>query len=405
MIEGYANIFEASASAVALPGAEGHASTLDAWREQLQLLLQSTGEGIFGIDLDGRCTFINRAGARMLGYRTDEVLGRNMHYLIHHAHPDGTHYPVEACPIFHAFSKGLPCRIDSEVLWRRDGSSFPAEYSSHPILDGSIVRGAVVTFVDISERKLADELLRSAKFELEQRVEERTSELSDALERLRELSAHLESVREDERTRIAREIHDELGSLLVALKFDVNWVRKRVASEAELERKCQAMSGLIERAVENVGRIITDLRPSILDHQGLWAALEWQAQEFSESTEILCRWRMAIDPDAPTPDGAMAIAVFRIFQEMLSNVARHARATSMNVCLEANAAFLRLEVADNGQGVSESRLTHPRSYGVLGMRERAGHFGGQVDFESAGGRGTTVCLSMPMVIEPLAGRG
>jgi PAS domain S-box-containing protein len=340
----------------------------------------------------------------MLGYRTDEVLGRNMHYLIHHAHPDGTHYPVDECPIFHAFSKGLPCRIDSEVLWRRDGSSFPAEYSSHPILDGSIVRGAVVTFVDISERKLADELLRTAKSDLEQRVEERTSELSDALERLRELSAHLESVREDERTRIAREIHDELGSLLVALKFDVNWVRKRVASEVELERKCQAMSGLIERAVENVGRIITDLRPSILDHQGLWAALEWQAQEFSESTEISCRWRMTIDPDAPTPDGPMAIAVFRIFQEMLSNVARHARATILNVRLEANAASLRLEVADNGQGVSESRLTHPRSYGVLGMRERAGHFGGQVDFESVGGRGTTVRLSMPIAVE-LPGNG
>ena len=158
----------------------------------------------------------------------------------------------------------------------------------------------------------------------------------------------------------------------------------------------QAMSGLIERAVENVGRIITDLRPSILDHQGLWAALEWQAQEFSDSTEIPCRWRMRIDPDAPTPDGPMAIAVFRIFQEMLSNVARHSRATALNVRLEASAASLLLEVADNGQGVTESRLAHPRSYGVLGMRERAGHFGGQVDFDSLSGRGTTVRLTMPM---------
>jgi len=236
MIEGYAHILGAAPAAVLPRRGEASAHTLDPWRDPLQLLLQSTGEGIFGIDLDGRCTFINRAGARMLGYQSDEVLGRNMHYLIHHAHPDGTHYPVDECPIFHAFSKGLSCRIDSEVLWRRDGTSFPAEYSSHPMLDGNVVRGAVVTFVDISERKLADEMLRSAKLDLEQRVEERTSELSDALERLRELSAHLESVREDERTRIARGVHDELGSLLVALKFDVNWLRKRVASEAELER-------------------------------------------------------------------------------------------------------------------------------------------------------------------------
>ncbi len=368
----------------------------DPWRDQLQLLLESTGEGIFGIDLDGRCTFINRAGARMLGYRADEVLGRNMHYLIHHAHADGTHYPVDACPIFHAFSKGLPCRIDTEVLWRCDGSAFPAEYSSYPILDAGLVRGAVVTFVDISERKLAEELHRRAKSELEQRVEERTSELSIAVERLRELSAHLDSVREDERTRIAREIHDELGSLLVALKFDVNWLRKRVVADVELERKCHSMGGLIERAVENVGRIITDLRPSILDHQGLWAALEWQAQEFSESTEIPCKWRMQTGTGAVTPDGSMAIAVFRIFQEMLSNVARHAHASVVTVKLDVGDGMLMLEVADNGQGMSQCKLTSPRSYGVLGMRERAGHFGGRVDIESVTGEGTTVRLSMPV---------
>jgi len=376
----------------------------DPWRDQLQLLLESTGEGIFGIDLDGRCTFINRAGARMLGYRPDEVLGRNMHYLIHHAHADGTHYPVDACPIFHAFSKGLPCRIDTEVLWRCDGSAFPAEYSSYPILDAGLVRGAVVTFVDISERKLADELLRRAKSELEQRVDERTSELSIAVERLRELSAHLDSVREDERTRIAREIHDELGSLLVALKFDVNWLRKRVVAEVELERKCHSMGGLIERAVENVGRIITDLRPSILDHQGLWAALEWQAQEFSESTEIPCKWRMQTAAGAVMPDESMAIAVFRIFQEMLSNVARHAHATVVAVKLDVGDGMLLLEVADNGQGMSQCKLTSARSYGVLGMRERAGHFGGCVDIDSARGQGTTVRLSMP-IARAIDGRG
>jgi len=398
MMEGYADVLAAGAQMAWEQGQRRLVSPSDLWRDPLQLLLESTGEGIFGIDLEGRCTFINPAGARMLGYSAVEVLGCNMHDLIHHAHPDGTHYSVDDCPIFHAFSKGLPCRIDSEVLWRRDGTSFPAEYSSHPILDDGVVRGAVVAFIDISERKLADELLRRAKAELEQRVEQRTSELSVAVERLRELSAHLESVREAERTRIAREIHDELGSLLVALKFDVNWIRKRVATEAELERKCQAMSGLIERAVENVGRIITDLRPSILDHQGLWAALEWQAQEFSDSTEIPCHWHMHLMPDTPTPEGPMAIAVFRIFQEMLSNVARHAQATAVDVHLDVDVEHLLLEVSDNGLGVSACKLAHPQSYGVLGMRERAGHFGGQIAFDSETGRGTTVRLAMPLTL-------
>jgi signal transduction histidine kinase len=184
------------------------------------------------------------------------------------------------------------------------------EYSSHPILDGGQVRGAVITFVDITERKRAADALKEvngAKDELELRVAERTRELSAALGQLRELAAYSEGVREEERTRIAREVHDELGSLLVALKMDVNWLDKRLGEQQSREpeaaqdmrdrmrSKCQNMSRLIENAVDNVGRIITDLRPSILDHQGLWAALEWQAQEFVQSAELALDWRMNVD--------------------------------------------------------------------------------------------------------------
>ncbi|MCW5605928.1 MAG: PAS domain S-box protein, partial [Burkholderiales bacterium] len=320
------------------------------WSDRLTLLLESTGEGIFGIDLDGRCTFINRAGAETLGYPVERVIGRNMHYLIHHAHGDGRHYPVDECPIFRAFWQGLPCRIDSEVLWRADGSCFPAEYSSYPIVEDGTVVGAVVTFVDISERKRAEEMLRRANDELEQRVEERTQALTEALARLRELSAYLHTVREEERTRIAREIHDELGSLLVALKLDVNWLGKRVAGDPDLDRKLRSMGRMIETAVDNVGRIMTDLRPSILDHQGLWAALEWQAQEFAESSEIRCDSRLDVEPGTPAPAGALAIAVFRIFQEMLSNVARHARASAVMIRIRARDAILTIEVVDDGRG-------------------------------------------------------
>ncbi|HEX3138759.1 MAG TPA: PAS domain S-box protein, partial [Rhizobacter sp.] len=223
-----------------------------AWSERLQLLLESTGEGIFGIDLAGHCTFVNRAAAEMLGYRTEQVHGRNMHALIHHTHADGRHYPECDCPIFNAFRRGLPCRIESEVLWRSDGSAFSAEYSSHPIVERGVVQGAVVTIVDITERKRAEAQLQQAREQLERRVEERTHELTQALGQLRELSAYLETVREEERTRIAREIHDELGSLLVALKMDVNWLEKRVDDRAPLQAKCEGMGGLIDRAVDNL---------------------------------------------------------------------------------------------------------------------------------------------------------
>jgi PAS domain S-box-containing protein len=371
--------------------------------QRLSLLLESTGEGIFGVDNAGCCTFINRAGAEMLGWRTEEVLGRNMHDLIHHSHHDGSHYPEAECPIFNAFREGLPCRIDREVLWRADGSSFHAEYSSHPMVEGGVVQGAVVTFVDITERRLAEDLLRQARSELEERVAARTAELSTALGQLRDLSAYLASVREDERTRIARDIHDELGSFLVALKMDVSWVESRVADRPELRHKCAGMAGRIGTAVDKVGRIITDLRPSILDHQGLWAALEWQAAEFTESTELVCDVRFHVAAGVVPPSGVAgerwAIAVFRIFQEMLSNVARHAAARSVRVRLYVDgppAPELHLEVRDDGVGAEPAALAHPASYGVMGMRERAGHFGGSVSFESAAGHGTTVRLRMPL---------
>lgn len=377
------------------------------WQHQLSLLMESTGEGIFGIDLDGNCMFVNRAAARMIGYEPADMHGKNMHALTHHSHADGSAYPDTACHIYNAFRRGLPCRIDTEVFWRRDQSSFAVEYSSYPIMEGQLVRGAVITFTDITERKRAADALQKAKDGLELRVAERTAELSAALVQLRELSAYLDKVREDERTRIAREVHDELGSLLVALKMDVNWLDKRLSEqgarsteEAEtvrgtLRSKCRHMSGMIETAVDNVGRIITDLRPSIFDHQGLWAALEWQAQEFVQSAELALDWDMQVEPDVELPE-ASAMAVFRIFQEMLSNVGRHAQASAIQIRIIASHRDLQLSVADNGIGASAAAFEAATSYGVMGMRERARHFGGQITIDSVAGHGSTFSLRLPL---------
>ncbi|MDP3753635.1 MAG: PAS domain-containing sensor histidine kinase [Polaromonas sp.] len=385
-----------------LPGADQ-----PLWRDKLSQLLESTGEGIFGIDMDGRCTFINRAGAEQLGFAPAEVLGKNMHELAHHSHADGAHYPEHLCPIFNAFRMALPCRIDTEQFWRRDGSAFAVEYSSYPIVDGGVVQGAVVTFVDISARKRAEEALRHANDVLEQRVSERTQALAGALQQLRELSAYTHTVREEERTRIAREVHDELGSLLVALKMDVGWLDKRLGEQQQrdpdqaqtmrdtMRSKCQNMGRLIEAAVDNVGRIITDLRPSILDHQGLWAALDWQAHEFVQSAELELDWQMDVEQAAPLPE-ASAMAIFRIFQEMLSNVGRHAQASHISITILATAGEVSISVQDNGRGASAAAFEAANAYGVMGMRERARHLGGNLEITSQIGLGATFHLRIQL---------
>ncbi|NQW93986.1 MAG: PAS domain-containing sensor histidine kinase [Polaromonas sp.] len=382
------------------------------WRDRLAQLLESTGEGIFGIDMYGLCTFINRAGAEQLGWLAADVLGRNMHELAHHTHGDGEHcgqhYPEQLCPIFNAFRKGLPCRIDTEYFWRQDGSPFAVEYSSYPITEGDVVQGAVVTFVDISARRQAEDALKQAHAALEQRVSERTHELQEALTQLRELAAYTHSVREDERTRIAREVHDELGSLLVALKMDVGWLDKRLSEQQQrdvdaaqvmrekMRSKCQNMGRQIETAVDNVGRIITDLRPSILDHQGLWAALDWQAHEFIQSAELQLDWQMDVAQAAPL-DQQAAIGIFRIFQEMLSNVGRHAQASRVAITLQANEESINISVQDDGRGADPAAFEAADAYGVMGMRERARHLGGKIEISSKIGLGSTFHLRIQLL--------
>jgi PAS domain S-box-containing protein len=378
-----------------------NSSHLNSSQDRLALLLESTGEGIFGIDLDGHCTFINKAGARMLGDEAPRILGQNMHELTHHSHADGRHYPVEQCPIFNAFRQGLPCRIDAEVFWRKDGSAFSVEYSSYPIMNGHSVLGAVITFVDITERRLAEAELQRAKTQLETRVQERTAELSDALRRLQDLSAHSHKVIEDERTRIAREVHDELGSLLVALKMDVNWLAKRLPIQPAFETmhsKCEQMNRLIESAVDNVGRIITDLRPSILDHQGLWAALEWLVHEFERSSELRCEWtcNWLSDEEPLEPEEARGMAIFRIFQEALSNIGRHSLATRVDVKVAVHVNRLTLVISDDGKGATTDRIWAADSFGMIGMRERARHYGGELTVNTAVGLGCEIQLEMPL---------
>jgi signal transduction histidine kinase len=223
---------------------------------------------------------------------------------------------------------------------------------------------------------------------------EREREISESRQLLRELSAHRESAREEERKRIAREIHDELGQVLTALKMDLAYLNMNLG---EVHPKSQAtvksMEGLIDRAVESVRSIATALRPGVLD-LGLAAAIEWQAQEFQARTGIPCEVRLE-HQDIALDDGR-STAVFRILQESLTNVARHAEASRVRIILEKTDGLLKLEVADDGKGVVVDQVNKAKSFGLLGIKERTAILGGTLDIRSAPGEGTALSVSVPV---------
>lgn len=219
-------------------------------------------------------------------------------------------------------------------------------------------------------------------------------EFRRSTEQLRELSARLQSVREEERTRIARAIHDELGQTLTGLKMDVAWLQSHLEpQQPALLAKTQAMSDLIDTTVQMVRRISTELRPGILD-LGLVATIEWQLQEFQTRTGIESKFSSDSEETILDDDGSTV--VFRILQEILTNVVRHAQATQVVVTLEETATFLTLQVRDNGRGMTESEIHSPKSIGLLGMQERARLRAGEVHFHGTPGQETTVTVRLPL---------
>jgi signal transduction histidine kinase len=233
--------------------------------------------------------------------------------------------------------------------------------------------------------------------EAQERADRRRAEveLRESHKQLRALSTYLQHVREEERSRIAREVHDELGQALTSCKLDASWLARHLPrNQKELSEKAEKLSIGIDCTIQTVRRISTELRPSILDYLGLAAALEWQAQEFQSRTGIRCR--VSAQLREPSLDPERTTTFFRIFQETLTNVIRHAKATRVDVELKEDAARIILEVRDNGRGISREEISDPRSMGLLGMRERAALLGGDFRIQPLrGGKGTRACVAIP----------
>jgi two-component system sensor histidine kinase UhpB len=263
-----------------------------------------------------------------------------------------------------------------EVLWIRDEAVTVEDSLGKP----QFLQGVLL---DITEPKMAEAQLKGSR------------------QQLRDLAAHIETVREEERTRIAREIHDELGQCLTGLKMELSWVERKLgdaggaAAGAALTKKVESMGALVDTIVSSVRRIATELRPGILDSLGLMAAIEWQAMDFQARTGIECE--LSLLPDGLDLYDRQVSSIFRIFQEILTNVARHAQASRVTTVMREEGRDLILEVRDNGRGITEKERLHSRSLGLVGMQERASLLGGAFTIRGVPGVGTTVTVRIPLL--------
>ncbi|MBC7905080.1 MAG: PAS domain S-box protein [Gemmatimonadaceae bacterium] len=259
---------------------------------------------------------------------------------------------------------------------KKDGTSIHVEVITHDIIyEGQPVR--LILANDITEQHQAQNALK------------------DSHDQLRQLASHMEEVREEERIHIAREIHDELGQQLTGIKMDVSWISKKLVSEDESTRqKIKNVMELLDGAVKTVRKISSELRPSLLDDLGLGAAMEWHGEEFGRRSGLNIEFVAPIShPDLPSN---VATGIFRIYQESLTNVARHANATHVFATLQFEEEQLSLTVRDNGQGFDASKIGEKKTLGLLGIKERALMMDGEYEISSIPGKGTTVSIVVPI---------
>jgi PAS domain S-box-containing protein len=382
--------------------------------ERLPLLIQDVREyAIFQLDPRGNVVNWNAGAEHLKGYRAEEIIGK--HFSIF--------YPEEEA------QQGKPDQrlreagrngqsTDEGWRIRKDGTRFWAYVVITALRDtGGQLRGFTKVTCDMTERREKEQELTRAKELLELRNEQRATvltrvnqelrteiaerqraeeQLRTSLDQLRALADRLQTVREAERTSISREIHDELGQACTAIKMDLALIGRRLTKkQTQLRAKVDSAMQLADSTIASLRRIASELRPRTLDDLGLVAALESQAQEFESRTGIRCS--VSLPQESIEIDAGTSTAIFRIFQESLTNVARHAQATRVGARLEKNNDRLIFHVSDDGIGFDPAKAGAKKSLGIVGMQERALMLNGELKIESAAGQGTALTLTIPLL--------
>ena len=348
-------------------------------------LFESSHDVIVLLDATGNILEINRRGEHVTGDSQSALLHMNV---LQHLVPPEDHSIVQG--MLRDVVQGQV--REYEVRWRTQtgsmvhlaGASIPRFAASGEFLS------TLCTLRDITERKRAEEQLRATS------------------EQLRVLSARLRSTREEEGARSARALHDELGSALTSLKWDLEEIdntytlARSQGSLLALRAKIATMTKQIDDTINTVRRIASELRPRILDDLGLAAAIEWQTQQFQARTGIICQVDALVENGGVSQE--QATAIFRIFQEALTNILRHAQATRVNITIAEEEGAYIVDVRDNGRGITEEERTGSRSLGLLGIRERVQLIGGTIDLTGLTGKGMVLTIRVPLLSQAAACR-
>ena len=368
-------VFAAWALARVLKKEEGLAKELRESGERLQGTINAAMDAIVMTDSSQRVVLFNPAAQRMFGCTVAEAIGAPLerflperYRAVHREQADGAgHF-------------GLHSRVTAQLLEivgvRSNGQEFPIESAISQMKLGSETL-SIAILRDVTLRREAEEQLRESN------------------RQLRDLSGSLQNVREKERTRIARELHDELGQQLTGLKLDLSWLANRICDEpGDVLAKVGSMKDQINATIKSVRRISTELRPTLLDDLGLGAAMEWLAADFSRRTGVTVTLDLAAENYAE--GDAMVTALFRIMQESLTNVARHAEATQVQISLLRVGDSLELTIDDNGKGMASAGESRDIGQGLIGIRERAIMLNGIATFSSGADAGTTIKIVIPL---------
>ncbi len=329
-------------------------------------LVESAPDIIMTVDRKGKITFVNR---HAWGYAGKALIGTRLTDYV----PEKDRAKLTKC-ITSAFVSDQPATCEVGGINGEKGRWYSFNFG--PVRTRQMPFTTTVTIRDITAHRRTEASLRTSR------------------EELRAFANRLDQVREEERTRVAREIHDELGQALTILKLDLAWLQAKTSVEYTTRKKIKSMISDVDQTIECVRKIVSELRPSILDEMGLTAALEWQVSQFQQRTGICSSFECSSEDFKLSPDSAAAL--FRVVQEAMTNIVRHANAREARVALKPSRGVLRIAITDDGKGLSRQQINNRKSFGIVGMRERVHRIGGEFNIFSGPGKGTRLEVWVPL---------